>query len=155
MVGAGAQGIRRKRGNACSISFFLDQHHRLQHLSKTTAPQTPLNHQGVSHGAFREDIGYSFPTQRARMLLEPCRVHLGEPKPGQDAPELGKQGKSDNNQSGKGSLLGTSFQTGSTGQLNTTWEVTRISEECWVIAAKSSPLFVFLNNAGPLNPDVG
>lgn len=71
--------------------FFLDQHHRLQHLSKRTAPQTPLNHQGVSHGAFGEDMGYSFPTQG--MLLEPCRVQLLETKPGQDAPELGKQGK--------------------------------------------------------------
>lgn len=35
------------------------------------------------------------------MLLEPCRVQLWEPKPGQDAPELGKQVKSDNNQLGK------------------------------------------------------
>lgn len=155
MAGEGAQGMHRKRGNACSISFFLDQHHLLQRLSKTTAPQTPLNHQGVSHGAFGEEIGHSFPTPGAGMLLEPCRVQLWETKPGLDAPELGKQGKSDNNQLGKGSLLSTSSQTGSTGQLNSTWEVTRMSEECWVIAGENSPLSVFLNNAGPLNPGVG
>lgn len=89
------------------------------------------------------------------MLLEPCRVQLWETKPGQDTPELGKQGKSGNNQLGKRSLLGTSFQTGSTGQLNTTWEVTRMREECWVIAGENSPLSVFLNNAGPMNPGVG
>lgn len=39
------------------------------------------------------------------MLLEPCRVQLWEIKPGQDAPELGKQGRNDNDQVGKGSLV--------------------------------------------------
>lgn len=71
---------------------------------------------------------------------------------GQDAPELGKQGKSDNDQLGEGSLLSTRFQTGSREQLNATWEVTRRSEECWVVAGENSPLSLILNNAGPLNP---
>lgn len=62
------------------------------------------------------------------------------------------RGKSDNNQLGNRSLLSTSFQTGSMGQLNATWEVTRKSDE---LLQQKTALCLFLNNAGPLNPGMG